>query len=72
MDTTVATKTDLERAVFVEACQDGWNPQSIVRQLVWRDDAIHEELIVFPSLREALDYAKRAFGGEDGPAPSAT
>lgn len=58
----------LERAVFVEACQRGWDPQTVVRQVVWRDEAVHEEFLVFPSLREALAYAQRAFVTEDGPA----
>lgn len=62
--------TDLERAVFVEACQDGWNPQTVVRQLVWSGHAVHEELTVFPTLREALAYAQQAFGTADGPEPS--
>ena len=61
--------TSIERAVFVEACQDGWNPKSVVRQLVWNGDSIHEELTVFPSLREALAYAQRAFMTHDGPEP---
>lgn len=66
---TLAT-SNLERAVFVEACQDGWNPRTVVRQLVWSGESFHEELTVFPSLREALAYAQRAFGTEDGPEPS--
>ena len=61
---------ELERAVFVEACDEGWNPQTVVRQLVWRGDDVHEELTVFPSLREALEYAKNAFASMDGPDPS--
>jgi len=61
----------LERAVFVEACQEGWNPQTAVRQTVWKDDTVHEELIVFPSLREALSYAQNAFVTEDGPQAAA-
>lgn len=69
-DDTLATPTNLERAVFVEACQDGWDPQTVVRQLVWRGDVVHEELTVFPSLREALVYAQQAFATEDGPEPS--
>ena len=71
MVTRFETERSLERAVFVEACHSGWNPPSVVRQLVWRGDAIHEELVVFPSLREALAYAQQAFGGEDGPLRSA-
>ena len=59
--------TELERAVFVEACDEGWNPQTIVRQLVWRGESVCEELVVFPSLREALAYAQRAFVTQDGP-----
>ncbi len=57
----------LERAVFVEACEGGWDPQTIVRQIVWYGDSVHEELVVFPSLREALTYARRAFVSMDGP-----
>ena len=56
-----------ERAVFVAACTEGWNPQSVVRQLVWSDGAVHEELLVFPSLRDALRYAQEAFDRGDGP-----
>lgn len=67
---TLAT-TSVERAVFVEACQDGWNPKSVVRQLVWNGDTIHEELKVFPSLREALAYAQHAYVTQDGPEPLA-
>lgn len=67
---TLATPIELERAVFVEACQDGRDPQTVVRQLVWRGEAVHEELTVFPSLREALAYAQRAFSTEDGPEPT--
>ena len=62
---------DLERSVFVVACHEGWNPRSIVRQLVWRGESVHEELLVFPSLRDALAYAQNAFVTEDGPAPKA-
>lgn len=69
-DNTLAISFDLERSVFVEACQDGWDPQTVVRQLVWRGDAVHEEFTVFPSLREALAYAQRAFATQDGPEPS--
>ena len=69
-DNTLATPIDLERAVFVEACQDGWDPQTVVHQLVWRGDAVHEELTVFPSLREALAYAQQAFTSQDRPEPS--
>ena len=65
---TLATPKELERAVFVEACQDGWDPQTVVRQLVWRGESVHEELTVFPSMREALAYAQRAFSTKDGPA----
>ena len=63
--------TSVERAVFVEACQDGWSPKSVVRQLVWNGDTIHEELKVFPSLREALAYAQHAYVTQDGPEPLA-
>ena len=68
-ESTLATTNDLERAVFVEACQNGWDPQTVVRQLVWCGEAVHEELTVFPSLREALAYAQRAFATQDGPEP---
>lgn len=61
--------TSIERAVFVAACQTGWNPQTVVRQLVWNGDSVHEELTVFPSLREALAYAQQAFVTQDGPEP---
>ncbi len=57
----------LERAVFVEACDSGWDPQSVVRHLVWYEGRVHEELQVFPSLREALAYAQRACVSPDGP-----
>ena len=63
--------TTIQRAVFVEPCQEGWNPQTAVRQTVWKDEAVHEETVVFPSLREALDYAQNAFVTEDGPAATA-
>jgi hypothetical protein len=66
----LVTPIDLERAVFVEACQDGWDPQTAVRQPVRRGDAVHEELKVFPSLREALAYAQQAFTSQDRPEPS--
>ena len=66
-----STSATLERAVFVEACQEGWNPQTAVRQTVWKNETVHEELIVFPSLREALDYAQNAFVTEDGPRATA-
>ena len=59
---------NLHRAIFVEACRDGWNPQSVVKHLVWDGDTVHEERTIFPSLREALEYAKEAFAAEDGPA----
>ena len=61
----------LERAVFVEACNEGWNPHTVVRQTVWKDGTVHEEVIVFRSLRDALDYAQNAFITEDGPAATA-
>ncbi len=57
----------LERAVFVEACDSGWDPQTVVRHLVWYEGRVHEELQVFPSLREALAYAQRACVSPDGP-----
>jgi len=69
-DNTLAIPNDLERSVFVEACQDGWDPQTVVRQLVWRGDAVHEERTVFPSMRAALVYAQQAFLTQDGPEPS--
>jgi hypothetical protein len=61
----------LERAIFVESCEEGWNPRSIVRIVVWHGDDVHEELSVFPSLREALDYAREAYASSDGPALAA-
>ncbi len=57
----------LERAVFVEACDSGWDPQTVVRHVVWYEGGVHEELQVFPSLREALDYAKQACASPNGP-----
>ncbi|MGH9323528.1 MAG: hypothetical protein ACRD3V_27045 [Vicinamibacteria bacterium] len=63
---TVATPT-LERAVFVEACDSGWDPQTVVRHLVWYDGHVHEELKVFSSLRDALVYAQKACASPDGP-----
>ena len=57
----------LERAVFVEACDSGWDPQTVVRHLVWFEGRVHEELQVFPSLREALAYAQKACVSPDGP-----
>lgn len=59
----------LERAVFVEACDSGWDPQTVVRHVVWHEGRVHEELQVFPSLREALAYAKLACASPDGPRP---
>ena len=56
----------LERAVFVETCEPGWNPRTIVRHLVWNGDDFHEELSIFPSLRDALAYAREAYGSYDG------
>lgn len=61
----------LERAVFVQACHEGWNPPTAVRQIVWKDETVHEEIVVFSTLREALDYAQNAFVTEDGPAATA-
>ena len=63
----LAAERGLERAVFVQACDSGWDPQTLVRQVVWQDGAVHEEQLVFPSLREALDYARGAFASTDGP-----
>ena len=58
----------VERAVFVEACDEGWDPRTVVRQLVWSEDGhCHEEFQVFDSLRDALDYARKAFASMDGP-----
>lgn len=57
----------LERAVFVEACDSGWDPRTVVRQLVWHDGHVHEELQVFPTLRDALEYAREAFATTNGP-----
>jgi hypothetical protein len=57
----------VERAVFVEACESGWDPQTVVRHLVWYEGRVHEELQVFPSLREALAYAQKACVSPDGP-----
>ncbi len=37
MRTTTAA---VERAVFVEACQEGWNPQTAVRQTVWKNETV--------------------------------
>ena len=59
--------SSLERAVFVEACDSGWDPQTVVRHLVWYEGRVHEELQVFPSLREALAYAQKACVSPDGP-----
>jgi hypothetical protein len=57
----------IESAVFVEACDSGWDPQTVVRHLVWYEGRVHEELQVFPSLREALAYAQKACGSPNGP-----
>jgi hypothetical protein len=59
--------THFERAVFVEACEPGWDPRSVVRHLVWYGGEVHEELQVFPSLREALAYAQKACASPNGP-----
>ncbi len=60
-------RMSMERAVFVEACEPGWDPQTVVRHLVWYDGHVHEELQVFSSLREALAYAQKACVSPDGP-----
>lgn len=65
---TLTTERGLERAVFVQACESGWDPRTLVRQIVWKDGAVHEEQLLFPTLRQALDYARDAFGSADGPA----
>jgi hypothetical protein len=56
-----------DRAVFVQACDSGWDPQTAVRHLVWHNGLVHEELQVFATLREALAYAQRACVSPDGP-----
>jgi hypothetical protein len=58
---------NLERAVFVEACEAGWDPQTVVRHLVWYNGHVHEELQVFATLREALAYAQEACASPNGP-----
>jgi len=64
---TAVEAPPLERAVFVEACDSGWDPQTVVRHVVWFEGRVHEELQVFPSLREALAYAQKACVSPDGP-----
>lgn len=59
--------TDFERAVFVEACERGWDPRTVVREVVWHDGHVHEEVQVFSSLRDALAYARAAFASVNGP-----
>jgi hypothetical protein len=63
----VVDAPSLERAVFVEACDSGWDPQTIVRHLVWHEGQLHEELQVFSSLRDALAYAQEACASPNGP-----
>jgi hypothetical protein len=63
----VTEEPTLERAVFVEACDSGWDPRTVVRQIVWHDGHVHEELQVFPNLREALAYAREACASPNGP-----
>ena len=48
----------VERAVYVEACQDGVNPATMVR-IVYkgRDAAKSEERALFDTLEEALAFA---------------
>jgi hypothetical protein len=65
--TAVVDASSLERAVFVEACEPGWDPRTVVRQLVWHEGHVHEELQVFPTLRDALEYAQEAFATTNGP-----
>jgi hypothetical protein len=60
-------ESSLECAVFVEACGSGWEPQTAVRHLVWYEGRVHEEIQVFPSLREALAYAQKACVSPNGP-----
>lgn len=67
----MTSDTILERAVFVEACDASWDPRTVVRQIVWHGESVHEELLVFPTLREALLYAQKAFTSHDGPAEAA-
>jgi hypothetical protein len=63
----VVDAPSLERAVFVEACERGWDPRTAVRQVVWHDGHVHEEVQIFPTLRDALEYAQEAFGTTNGP-----
>ncbi len=65
--TAVVDAPSLERAVFVAACEPGWDPRTVVRQLVWHEGHVHEELQVFPTLRDALKYAHEAFATTNGP-----
>jgi hypothetical protein len=66
----VVDAPSLERAVFVEACESGWDPRTVVRQVVWHEGHVHEELQVFPTLRDALEYAREAFATTNGPLSS--
>lgn len=65
--TAAVEAPSLECAVFIEACDSGWDPQTVVRHLVWYEGRVHEELQVFASLREALAYAQKACVSTDGP-----
>jgi hypothetical protein len=71
-DPNPLTERSLDRAVFVQACESGWDPRTVVRQVVWREGVVHEEQLVFPTLRQALDYAREAFASVDGPSPGAS
>jgi hypothetical protein len=66
-DRAVVEAPTLERAVFVEACDSGFQPRTVVRQIVWHDGHVHEELQVFPTLRDALAYAREVCSSPNGP-----
>jgi hypothetical protein len=58
---------EVEKAVLVRACESGRSPRVLVSHVVWTDDVVHEEQLVFSSLRLALDYAREALDSSDGP-----
>ena len=60
MDTSMHSEpSHVERAVYVEACQDGVNPATMVR-IVYKghDAARSEERTRFDTLEEALAFAQ--------------
>ena len=71
MDTDTSMHSEpshVERAVYVEACQDGVNPATMVRIVYQgRDAATSEERTLFDTLEEALAFAQSLCEHENEP-----